>query len=480
MKRIKSHLTTPSHQFSDKQYGHYFSAWLLLLAMGVVSQAEAVTPEPGFTRLDLPKDLSVLNPEICIDGYNLHTGYNPIAGISGNYGSEQILYNAMMMNPCNRPTSTATIMNSTSHQETARLTPYSTKFNYTASDVFWGVTDISDNFQHAIGSLDLFAAHDPKIRCRSPWLNFVDFFKRYPFPLAQYWNIGTGQPTGASKLYCPPKQFKDREDKGYFYEYCVPYVVSGDGLKVYGFEYTASAFVIWERAAPDKPFTSYNVPYLYQGTPYILGVSKDSSQILYRGINSYHEATTALLSLGSGEQDYTITELNQIPNTYGFDSDGSTVITEWQSDVVKLPLSHVQNPQSSTPLSYNTFSDFENQDWQFMPVQHLSSETLAGYPVRRHSGFKLTQNIDSVIWVPYRVGLELGRLVNALDYWQNHCHIKGIEDWALDNHMNSVFYARKQSNGMVSYYGYYRRADEPQLEPVLYRITVNHSECHSN
>ena len=342
------------------------------------------------------------------------------------------------------------------------------------------MTDISDNFQHAIGSLDLFGAQDPKIRCRGAWLTFVDFFSRYPFPLAQYWNIGTGQPTGATKLYCPPKQYKDREDKGYFYEYCVPYVVSDDGLKVYGFEYTASAFVIWQRPALEKPFTSYNILYPYQGTPYILGVSKDGSQILYRGINSYHEATTALLSLGSAEIDHTITELNQIPNTYGFDSDDTTIITEWQRGVIRLPLSHIQNPESGIPLSYNTLSDFENQDWQIMPVQNLSSETLAGYPVRRHGGLKPGKSIDSVIWVPYIIGLKFGRLVNALDYWQNHCHIKGIEGWALDNHMNSVFYAKKQSNGMVSYYGYYRRADEPDQESVLYRITVNHSECHSH
>lgn len=84
MKRIKSYLTTPNHKFSGKQYSLCFSAWVLLLTTGMVSHAEAVTPEPGFTRLDLPKDLTVLNPEICIYSYHLHTGYNPIAGISGN------------------------------------------------------------------------------------------------------------------------------------------------------------------------------------------------------------------------------------------------------------------------------------------------------------------------------------------------------------------------------------------------------------
>ena len=475
MIKLKPHLNTHRDRLSSKGYFHLLPAVaLFFMTTGIHVQAIAATPEVGFTQLDLPKGVSALNPQMCINGYNLALSYNPIAGISGSYGSEQILYNAMMMNPRNRPTSTAIITNSTS--EIARLIPYSTQFNYTASDVFWGVTHTSDNFQHAIGSLDLFGAQNPKDKCRGAWISFVDLFERYQFPLAHYWDIGAGQPTGATKLYCPPKQFRDK-DKGYFYEYCVPYAVSDDGLKVYGYEYTASAFVIWERSALNQPFSSYNIPYPFQGAPYILGASKDNSQVLYRAINSNDQPSTFLLTLGNSPSDYSISELSLIPNTYGFDSDKSTVVAEWAGDIIKLPLSEVHTGNRSELLSFNTFSDFENQDWQIMPVQNLAAEALAGFPVKRRSDHVPAKSIDSVIWRPYYSWLKPGKLVNALDYWQNQCHIKGIENWTLDNHLNSVFYAKKQSNGLVSYYGYYRRTDNPEQEPALYRITVDHALC---
>ena len=438
------------------------------MAAGIYGQAGAVTPEVGFTQLDLPKGVSSLNPEMCISGFNLTLGYNPIAGISGSYGSEQILYNAMMMSPSNRTTSTAVITNSTS--EVARLTPYAP---HPASNVFWGVTHTSDNFQHAIGSLNLFGIQDPKIRCRGAWWSFVDFFKRYPFKRPQYWDTGSSKQ--AVQLYCPLKG-RDKVT-AYNINYCVPYVVSEDGLKVYGFEYSASDFVIWERHTLDQPFTSYNIPYPFQGTPYILGASKDNSQVLYRAINPNNQPSTYLLTLGNSPSDYTISELSLIPNTYGFDSDKTTVITEMYGQVVKLPLSETHTGDGRELLSLNTFSNFENQDWQIMPVQNLYSEALAGFPVKRRNDHDPEKNIDSVIWVPYFSWLKPGKLVNALDYWQNQCHIKGIESWTLDNHLNSVFYARKQSNNLVSYYGYYRRTNQPEQEPVLYRITVDHAQC---
>ena len=72
---------------------HFSSLTLLFLTAGIQGQAEAVTPEVGFTQLDLPKGVSSLNPQMCINGYNLNLNYNPIAGLSGDYGSEQFLYN---------------------------------------------------------------------------------------------------------------------------------------------------------------------------------------------------------------------------------------------------------------------------------------------------------------------------------------------------------------------------------------------------
>ena len=449
---------------------HFLTRLLLYLTMGISSMAGAATPQMGFTRLHLPDGLLVLDPVICIHGYNISTTYNPIARVLGSYDAEEILYNALVPSTRHAPSSTATIVNNTNQQEVVRLKPYRDNFNFTIAWVPWGVTYTSGHFQHAIGSLDSFGASKSKQPvCQGGLNSIVDFFGRFPFPLAQYWNIGSGQSNNSVLLSCSNHALPVD------YDHCVPAVVSDDGLNIYGFDYIHSDFIVWQRTPSSQTFSSYPIAYPYQGTPYILGLSEDKSKLLYRAASRInYQPSTFLLSLKSKNSS----ELSHIPNTYGIDSGNkSLVIAEQDGLVVTLPFNELETGHKGVPFSVNTFSDFENNDWQMMPVQPLDTEALAGYPIKRHTGPDPEKAIDSVIWVPYDPDQPLGVLVNALDYWQNSCHIEGIDHWTLDNHLNSIYQARKQSNGMVSYYGYYRPRDNPEQEPVLYRITVDHNQC---
>ena len=465
------------------RYTHLIRSWrracvralrfmaLLYLAVDISAVAGTSEPQMGFTALHLPQGLSVLNPEICVHGYNFSMTYNPIAQVVGDYGSEEILYNAMVPSSRHKPTSTATIINSTNQQEIAQFKPYRDNFNYTTYWVPWGVAYTSTNFQHAIGSVGnaFEAGKSIQLDCQGGLNSIVDFLNRFPFPQGQYWDMRGGQSYSSIALSCL------NSDASVCHEHCVPHVISDDGLTIYGFDYRYSDFIVWQRTPSNQTFSTYPISYPHQGTPYILGVSEDKSKLLYRAASRInYQPSTFLLSLKSN----TSSELSHLPNTYGIDfSNRSVVVAEQDGAVVKLPLSKIETDLRGVPFSANTFSDFENNDWQIMPVQQLSSEALAGYPIKRHTGPDPEESIDSVIWVPIDPVHKSGVLVNALDYWQDHCQIEGIEHWTLDNHLNSIYQAKKQSNGMVSYYGYYRRRDNPEQESVLYRITVDHSHC---
>lgn len=435
--------------------------WLPIIGMGAV--ADSTTPEMGFTELKLPDGISVFSSSICVHGFNFSTTHNTIAQVTGSYGSEKILYNAWVPDNTREPTSTAIIINNENQQEIARLNAASKPTGFWP----WGVNDVSSEFKHAIGSAMEWgvAKNTNQIVCQGGAAGTVDFVNRFVFVLPQYWEISSGQPVMSQQLVCGKVQD------------CVPYVVSDDGLSIYGFDYLVSAFVTWSRTALSQKFSDSSIiaTYPYQGTPLILSISEDKTKLLYQAASQVNcQVSTFLLSLKTN----TSTELLHIPNTYGLDaSNKSTIITEQHNQVVKLPLSEAETGKNGIPFSANTLSDFENNDWRLMPIQHLTAETLAGYPIKRHTGPDPEQTIDSVIWVPDGHDPQTGSLINALDYWIHHCRIDGIEHWTLDNHLNSIYQAIKQSNGMVSYYGYYRNKDNPDQESVLYRITVDYEHC---
>lgn len=437
---------------------------LCFLVIGIGAVADGATPEMGFTKLKLPSGVSVFSSSICVHGLNFSTTHNTIVQVEGSYGSEKILYNAWA--PSNthshEPNSTAIIINNANQQEIARLDAAS----YPTGFWPWGVNYISSDFQHAVGSaMEWATKHTSQIGCRGGAAGTVDFVNRFVFVLPQYWEISSGQPVTLQQLVCGKVQN------------CVPYVVSDDGLSIYGFDYLVSAFVIWSRTALNQQFSDSSLiaTYPYQGTPLILDISEDKSTLLYQAASQFNcQTSTFLLSLNTN----TSTELPHIPNIYGLDASNKTIlIAEQYTQIVKLPLSEAETGKSGIPFSANTFSDFENNDWRLMPIQHLTAETLAGYPIKRHTGPDPEKNIDSVIWVPDEHNPQMGVLVNALDYWKDHCHIDDVQHWTLDNHLNSIYQAIKQSNGMVSYYGHYRNKDNPDQEPVLYRITVDHDHC---
>ena len=273
--------------------------------------------------------------------------YNPIDLAVGGYGSEEIFYNAMVPDTSHKLASTATIINGTNQQEVVRLKPYK--------------GTASSKLHYAVGSLDMFGTGKSIILDCQGLKSMVDVFSRFPFPMAQHWHIGASQSGNSVILSCSNNAIP------IVYDHCVPCVVSDDELNLYGFDFKSSYFVVWQRRSLNQTFSAHPVAYPYQGMPFILGISDDKSKWLYctaRRIN--HQPPIFLLSL----QNQTDSELSHIPNICDIDSSNrSLVITEQDGFVDKLPFSGLEASHKETPFLASTFSDFENNDCQIMPVQ---------------------------------------------------------------------------------------------------------------